>query len=228
MPKSKGKLIVFEGIDGAGKATQVKLLGNYFKKRALKFVSISFPQYEKSFFGKLVRCYLKGEYGGVKKVSAYLAAVLYAGDRFEAKNFIIENLNRGYFVICDRYVASNIAYQGVKLPQQEKKQFIKWIFELEYKIFQLPKENVTIFLNINTQTALKLRKKREKLLNQKADIHEKSLAYLKEVKFLFEKIAASHKDWITINCLYPNRQIKNPIEIHEEIIKALKKRNLII
>jgi dTMP kinase len=227
MKNSKGKLIVFEGIDGAGKATQVKLLANYFKKIKKPFALISFPQYEKSFFGKIVRWYLNGEFGNVNDVNGYLGALLYAGDRFEAKNFILKNLKQNKIVIADRYVASNIAHQGAKLPYKEIKNFIKWIFYLEYKIYQIPKENLTIFLDIGNKQASHLRKKRQSEKKIKADIHEKNSAYLIKVANLYKKLAKKDKNWIKINCITKTNNLKTPKQINKEIISALINRKIV-
>lgn len=228
MPKSKGKLIVFEGIDGSGKATQTKLLCKYIQQKKLKYAQIAFPQYKKSFFGKLVGRYLKGEFGGVNEVSAYLAAVLYAGDRFEAKDFILKNLNENKIVIADRYAASNIAHQGAKLLPKERDDFFRWLSRLEYEIYKIPKEDATVFLNIDNKKAFLLRRKRELLKNTEADIHEKATGYLLEVEKLYKRLASQGKNWIKIDCLNKSKKIKTPLQIHKEIIKALKKRKILI
>lgn len=222
MKKTKGKFIVLEGIDGSGKATQAKLLADYLKEKKIPFFKIAFPQYEKSFFGKTIRRYLKGEFGGVAEVSAYLAAALYAGDRFEARSLILKNLKKGKLVIADRYVSSNIGHQAAKLPLSERKKFIKWLNQLEYDIYQLPHEDLTIFLDINSKQAARLRKQRQKIKKIKADIHEQSADYLKKVAQVYKFIAKTSPNWFKIKCFDSRGNLKSPEDIHKEIINYLK------
>src|SRR3972149_8893382 len=110
----KGKFIVFEGADGTGKTSQAKLLFDFFKKNKKDVVFTSFPNY-KSAWGKMVRRYLDGEFGDVGEVSPYLASMLYAGDRLLESERIRKWLKGGKTIICDRYMASNIAHQSAKI-----------------------------------------------------------------------------------------------------------------
>ena len=91
MPQKRGKLIVIDGLDGSGKATQTKLLLAKLKKEGYKTAVTDFPQYYTAFFGKMVGRYLSGEFGKINQVSPYLASVLYALDRFEAKEKMEED-----------------------------------------------------------------------------------------------------------------------------------------
>ena len=119
--RNKGKLIVFEGIDGSGKGTQTKKLFNFLKNKGIKTELFEFPFYSETFFGKEVGNYLNGEFGGLKEIHPKLSAMLYAGDRYEKRDELIKKLNQGYLIICDRYVPSNIAHQTAKYNDIKEK-----------------------------------------------------------------------------------------------------------
>src|ERR1700732_4651830 len=111
----RGKLIALEGIDGSGKRTQLELLSRALDARGFATVRISFPRYE-SFFGKLVGRFLNGDFGSVNQVDPHLSAMLYAGDRFEAKDELESALAAGKIVLADRYIGSNLAHQSERVP----------------------------------------------------------------------------------------------------------------
>ena len=106
---SKGFLIVIDGIDGSGKSIQVDLLSKYLEEKNIPFEIISFPRYEDNEYGKLVKRYLEGEFGGINEVNPYLISLAYAGDRALAKPLIENWLNGGQVVIANRYVSSSKA-----------------------------------------------------------------------------------------------------------------------
>ena len=128
-----GLLIVFEGIDGSGKATQAHLLREYLSERNVACSLFSFPCYD-GLYGRLVARYLNGEFGDVFEVSPHLASLSYAGDRLEHRDLLRERLRAGEIVLVDRYVASNMAHQGAKLPVEQRADFVSWIEELEYTV----------------------------------------------------------------------------------------------
>ena len=152
----KSQIIVFEGIDGSGKGTQSKLLYEYYKKNNIKVVLFEFPGYTKTFFGEVVGEFLNGDFGNLTEVHPKLAAILYAGDRFEQSEEIKDYLSKGYIVICDRYVSSNIAHQIAKLPTDKQGKLKEWIEYLEYKVFNLPKPNLILFLDMPPSIATQL------------------------------------------------------------------------
>ncbi|KKS04956.1 dTMP kinase [Candidatus Curtissbacteria bacterium RIFCSPLOWO2_02_41_11] len=211
-----GKLIVFEGADGSGKATQSKLLLNYLGKKQIPVEFISFPRYKSSLWGELVRRYLSGEFGKVDEVSPYLASVLYAGDRMGASPQIKKWLNAGKMVICDRYVGSNIAHQVAKLQTPNAKlQFIKWLEDLEYGENKIPKEDLVIFLSVPVEVSQKLMDDRRK------DIHERDADYLRVVAKEYESLARERKNWVKINCVV-NGKLLLPAAIHQKVLEVLK------
>ncbi len=116
---SRGKLIALEGIDGSGKLTQLDLLARELDARGLATFRISFPRYE-SFFGKLVGSYLNGDFGALDAVDPHFSALLYAGDRLEAKSEIEAALSSGKIVLADRYIGSNMAHQSERVPAEQR------------------------------------------------------------------------------------------------------------
>src|SRR5215207_4294077 len=126
-------LICFEGTDGSGKATQAKCLASWISRNLgdENVVHLSFPRYGQTFFSGEVAAFLNGEFGSLDRVHPRLAAQLFAGDRYESRHIIEEALVRGKVVVCDRYVASNAAHQGARLPKLELPAFLRWIETLE-------------------------------------------------------------------------------------------------
>jgi len=219
-----GKMIVFEGIDGSGKGTQSKKLYEYFKLLDYKVALFEFPFYDDTFFGKEVGNYLNGKFGSLNEVHPKLSAMLYAGDRYEKKDEIIEKLNQNYIVICDRYVPSNIAHQTSKYKNgKEKNKLREWIEELEYKVYKLPKPDTIFFMDMNPNFSsdLILKKDARNYTDKKKDLHESDDSYLKDVYHTFKNLT-KEENWINIECQTQN-SLKNVEEIHLEIIKFIDK-----
>ncbi|MBI2599495.1 dTMP kinase [Candidatus Daviesbacteria bacterium] len=212
-----GKLIVFEGIDGSGKTTQANLLANYLKTQNIPFEVINFPRYEENLYGKLVRRYLEGEFGSLKDVNPYLAALVYAGDRALAKDLIANWLNEGKIVIANRYVSSSKAHLGANLKDEEKQKFIDWIEQLEYQTNKIPKEDLTIFLKVEPKVG-----QQNALDRNRPDIHEENLEHEVKTNRIYQELAAG-PTWYTINCM-ENGQMKAPEHIHQELIDILNDR----
>src|SRR3990167_11381683 len=229
---AKGKLIVFEGADGSGKATQAKLLLEYLKRERISAEFISFPRYEKSLWGKMVKRYLNGEFGKVDEVSPYLASVLYAGDRMSASAQIRKWLSEGKMVICDRYVGSNLAHMGAKFNpsstesrrgrevQSSKFKFIEWLEKLEYGENKIPREDLVFFLDVSVEISQKL------MDDRKLDIHERNVDYLKKVTQEYESLARERKNWLRVECL-ENGRLMSPEAIHQKVLETLKQRKIL-
>lgn len=205
----KGKLIVFEGIDGSGKATQVKLLS---KKLRILHEVICFPRYGNNSHADQIKKYLKGELGKKEKISPYEISLEYAGDRALAKSQIAKWLKDGKLVIADRYVSSSKAHLGAQLPESERQKFINWLDDLEYETNNIPREDLVIFLLVPAQIS-------QKNISGKKDILEKDLKHQKITGQIYLQLAKNPK-WVTINCINDGK-IRSKEEIHQEVVKVL-------
>ncbi|HEY4695105.1 MAG TPA: dTMP kinase [Candidatus Nanoarchaeia archaeon] len=215
-----GRMVVFEGIDGSGKSTQVDLLLNYLKNKRKKFSYYKFPQYEATFHGKTVAKFLRGELGSINQVNPYLISLAYALDRASVKDAIYRDLNKGKLVICDRYVSASRAHHGAKFSAAKRKEFLKWLDELEYDIDQMPVEDLTLLLDIPVNVSFNLQK------NKKKDIHEADSAYMEEVREVYLNLAKRDKHWVVVNTVEDD-QLRSPESIHQEILSILKNRHYI-
>ncbi len=216
-----GKLIVIEGSDGTGKTTQARLLLKFLSKNKIPNAYISFPRYEGSLWGKMVRRFLDGEFGTIGQVDPYFASVLYAGDRFSAAPQIRKWLEAGKVVVCNRYVPSNIGHMAAKFKSSgERSKYIKWLEDLEYGENKIPREDAVVLLEVDVATSGILMK------NRKLDIHEKDLKYQEEVHKVYDALAKKKGNWLKIDCT-KNGEILPPLEIHRKVIEALKSKKLI-
>ena len=224
-----GKFIVFEGLDGSGKSTQLNLLKKYLKKQNYKTALTDFPQYTQKSAG-LIEEYLSGKYGSAEQVGPWRASVFYACDRYDASFKIKKWLEQNKIVISDRYLASNIGHQGGKLKtNQERLKYIKWLYNLEYKIFQIPKPDITIILKTSPELSYQMsvknidRSKKQKayLKNKKRDIHEANLLHLKKALASYLQAAREFpKDFKIIECV-KNKKLLPVQEIHKKIINNI-------
>lgn len=216
----KGRFIVFEGIDGAGKTTQTKLLLNYLKKMKRKAVFIHFPQYQTK-SGGLIENYLQGQYG---KIGSYQASIFYAADRFDGGFQIKQWLKEGYIVIADRYVASNIGHQGGKIKaKKEREKFFYWLYDFEYKLFKIPKPTISFLLMMPPRIAQKLKITIAKKKGEKLDIHEKNLLHLKNAERAYlHATKVFPRDFRIIETM-KNKKLRSPSNIHQEILGQIQK-----
>jgi dTMP kinase len=144
-----GKLIVVEGADGAGKATQVKMLLERFRGEGIPVETLEFPRYEDSFFGSYIKEWLDELHGNFVELDPRLAAILFAGDRFEAREQIAGWLAEGKHVVLDRYVTASMLHQGAKISDTEKRgSFLLWLQRLEYEVFKVPRPDMVVYLDM--------------------------------------------------------------------------------
>ncbi|PKP35037.1 MAG: thymidylate kinase, partial [Bacteroidetes bacterium HGW-Bacteroidetes-15] len=155
--------IVIEGLDGAGKSTQLKLLGNYFSQLGIECETLHFPRTDSPFFGDLIARFLRGELGNLEQVDPYVVAMLYAGDRRDASELLNNWLKANKTILLDRYVYSNIAFQCAKLKDAQAQNTLRnWIYDLEFSYFKIPKPDLNIFLDVPFDfTVSRLTKHRE-------------------------------------------------------------------
>lgn len=221
-----GKIVAIEGIDGSGKNVQSKLLTQKLNKFGLKTEFLSFPNYEDTFFGKEIGNFLDGSFGSIDTVHPKLAAILFAGDRWEKSNYIQNLVNQGTNVVCDRYMLSNIAHQSAKLEEEEFESFSRWVEELEFKVFNVPKPDLNIFLDVPFEVTKELVLKKDKRIytDKKEDIHEKEYNYLKKVYTTYVKLLKKG-DWLVIKCVEEEnlRSIESiSEEMTEKVVNYLK------
>ncbi len=214
----QGKFLVIEGNDGSGKKTQLDMLSDHLKKEGRLVEVIDFPDYN-SFYGKLIKKYLDGEFGN--NVNPYLIALAYANDRLAKKEQIDKWLSVGKIVLCNRYVASNKAHQAIKLKTpEEMQQFVKWIDEMEYDVNKLPRPDITIYLYVPSDIAISLIQQRAEKNKVKTDIHE-ILPYMNKVEVVYLGMA-KNKNWVKIDCVTADNQILTKEEVHEKIYSVVK------
>lgn len=221
-------LIVLEGIDGSGKTTQLHLLKEYLSKKGVPFAVFDFPQYGRTIGGDLVGATLDGKFGHPATISPYLTSLPYAIDRFQASVDIKDALSQRKIVICNRYVGSNLAHQTGKLDKG-REEFIKWAMRLEYDIFKIPREDLTIFLNTPPETARELVDKKDKreYTEKKRDLHEDDLNHLNNAGDVFRYLADVLPWWRRIDCVDETGKMLPPKEIHKKIVDIFIKESIV-
>ena len=227
------KLFVVEGVDGSGKSTQIRLLNDYFSKKGYRCEYLHFPRTDAPFFGELIARFLRGEFGSLGEVNPWLVAMLYAGDRMDASELISGWLNKGSIVILDRYTYSNIAYQCAKISDiREQEKLMKWILDLEFSHFSIPKPDLNIFLDVPfTFTEKKLSDSRtgedRRYLNGTKDIHEESLSFQERVREIYRRVSQIDERLCMVNCSDEKGEMLLPEKIFNLIIEILSARDLL-
>ncbi len=223
---AKGKLIVIDGSDGSGKATQTALLVKRLKKAGKKVRQISFPRYGETACWMVER-YLNGKYGSADEVGPYTASLFYALDRYDASFTIKRWLEQGFIVIANRYVSSNKGHQLTKITEKaEREKFLRWVDETEYRLLNIPKEDAVIILYIPAAMAQRLVDKkgyRDYMKGNKRDIHEGSLTHLKRAEHTYKELTKRYSNWQLIECV-ENGRLLSKQDIAEKVWKTIKRR----
>jgi len=199
-------LIVLEGLDGAGKSTQVRKLREYLEKVSPRLEYIHFPRYDAPVYGELISKFLRGDFGPLGALHPQLIALLFAEDRHGAAPAIRKALDEGATVLLDRYVYSNIAYQCAKLSDPDEAEALRrWILDTEYGVFNLPKPDLNIFLDVPLQfvenSLTHARKGADRsYLEGSSDIHEGSIEFQKRVRDIYRLQAAEDPSFIPVDC----------------------------
>ncbi len=222
----RGKIIVIEGTDCSGKETQSKLLEERLKKENIDCIRFSFPMYDTP-TGKIVG----GPYLGKEEISKsyfeegpinvdpHVICLYYAADRKYNMTKIEEYLEKGYFVILDRYTTSNLAHQGSKIKDPDERfNMYQWIDKLEYWLLRLPKPDLTIFLHMPLKYSLQLRKNREQI-----DEHEKDEEYLRQSEECYIELSELY-NWSKVECI-KDEKIRTIEDINDEIYSIIKAKN---
>lgn len=199
-------LVVLEGLDGAGKSTQVKRLRSYLESIYGTLEYIHFPRYDAPVYGDLISRFLRGDFGSNENVHPQLVALLFAEDRHGAAPGMKASLTEGRCVLLDRYVYSNIAYQCAKLSDKEESETLReWIFNTEYGSFELPRPDLNIFLDVPIGfVEEKLNSTRggddREYLNGAQDIHEADIEFQKRVREIYRRQCELDPKFIRIDC----------------------------
>ena len=215
-----GKLIVIEGLDGSGKATQAQKLFEKLKDQGKQVIKVSFPDYNSN-SSALVKMYLNGEFGSdPNQVNPYAASSFYAIDRFASytknwKNFYLD----GGTVIADRYTTSNAIHQCAKLPKEQWKDFINWLFHYEYELIGIPEPYRTLYLRVDPEVSQKLMTKRYQGNEERKDIHESDLEYLRRSREAAD-YCAKELGWTLIECVQ-NGDMRSIEDIAADIFNVI-------
>lgn len=211
MSTSKGKLVVIEGGDGAGKNTQTTLFLSSYPGVIRKF---DFPRYE-TVVGRAVKDALNGKFGDFLGMNPVLSSALYTLDRMAAKLDLEEALSGGV-VICNRYTPSNIAYQAAKLLDAERDKFIEYLEQVEYQELSLPIPDLVLFLDVPITVSVNLLRERGEVLDQ----HESNLEYQERVAQVYRDLARERVSWKIISCT-TNGLMRSPEDIQKDVAEAI-------
>ena len=215
--------IVLEGLDGAGKSTQIRMLRQLFADRGVESEYVHFPRFDSPVYGQLIARFLRGEFGGVQEVDPYLVALIFAGDRADAAPQIRQWLAEGKAVVLDRYVYSNVGFQCAKLPAGEDRvRLADWIVNLEFGHNALPRPDLSLFLDVPFAfTERKLSEVREgddrDYLQGGQDIHEASLQLQQDVRSVYLASAAKDPSLRVVDCSDASGAMESPEGIFAKI-----------
>ncbi len=227
--KYKGKLIVIDGTDGSGKATQVDLLMKHLRKEGHTVKIVDFPEYYKNFFGEFIGHCLSEQYYNFLHVHPKIASVLYAADRWESSKELEGWLKKGYVVIANRYVSANQIHQGGKISNTKKRNsFIGWLNKMEYEVFGIPRPDLTVYLSLPIKIVLELLEKREssqmkrEYLKKNKDVAESDTEHLNNSIKSALWLAETQKGWTKIDCS-DKSGILSREAIHDMVYEKVKK-----
>ena len=215
--------IVLEGLDGAGKSTQIRMLRQLFADRGVESEYVHFPRFDSPVYGQLIARFLRGEFGGVQEVDPYLVALIFAGDRADAAPQIRQWLAEGKAVVLDRYVYSNVGFQCAKLPAgEDRDRLADWIVNLEFGHNALPRPDLSLFLDVPFAfTERKLSEVREgddrDYLQGGQDIHEASLQLQQDVRSVYLASAAKDPSLRVVDCSDASGAMESPEGIFAKI-----------
>lgn len=222
-------LIVLEGLDGAGKSTQVKKLKNYIVSLGKEMKYLHFPRFDAPVVGEMIAKFLRGDFGNIQQVHPMLVALLYAEDRRDASILVRRWLLQGDIVLFDRYVYSNVAFQCAKIDQQKEAQELRdWILKSEYEDFMIPRPDLNLFLDVPIGFVdSKLKENRQgddrEYLNGKSDIHEADISFQKRVRQVYLEQCERDSEFKRIDCSDSDGNILSPDLIFEKIKEEITK-----
>jgi dTMP kinase len=220
-------LIVIDGTDASGKSTQVSLISNKLRADGREVRTVDFPEYYKNFFGKFIgECLSDIKYNWLN-VHPKIASALYAADRWESRKKINRWLKKGYIVIANRYASANQIHQGGKIKNiKERQEFLRWLDDMEFKVYGIPRPNAIFYLHVPLPFVKKMLRERNKnssreYLGKKKDVHEKDPTFMKNSSESALWLAETQPNWVKIDCIKDN-QMRTPEDIHKEIYDKIK------
>ncbi|MGI6030925.1 MAG: dTMP kinase [Eubacteriales bacterium] len=223
MCSKKGKLIVLDGVDSSGKETQTRLLAQTLEAEGWPVKMVSFPRYDRPYSAP-VRMYLDGAFGSrPQDVNPYAASTFYAVDRFASfREEWGSWLEQGGIVLADRYTTSNAIHQGVKLDGQQRLDFFRWLYQLEFEQMGLPRPDLVLFLDMPPAMAMQLMKERRNKATggTQKDIHERDGEYLNRC-YDAACEACGFYGWRRVRSVVEGR-LRSLEEIHQEIVQMVR------
>lgn len=211
----RGKLIVLDGTDGAGKTTQTNLLIETLKSTGYEVEMADFPKYGDKSAGPLEE-YLAGKYG---QMNPKAASIFYAIDRFDASVEMNKWLEEGKIVIANRYVTANAGHQGGKISDKaERLKFFKWLNNLEYDIFGIPKPDLNIILHVPAQVG----QNRVKTRGKKTDIHELDIEHLQNAERVYLEISQLFPNTRLVECA-EGEEMLSPQDVHNQVWEYVRR-----
>ncbi len=219
-----GKLIVVDGGDGAGKATQVALLAERLRTEGWAVETLDFPQYTQNTFGQLLRECLDGKRGAFMSVDARIASTLYAADRYESKPKLLQWLEEGKVVILDRYTSANMLHQGGKINDEaERRAFLGWIDHVEHHVFGLPRPDLIVYLNVpfKVRTAMKRAAVAAGKHGAAVDLAEADEHHQEQMEESARTIVSEKNSWQVVTCSV-GETIRSREEIHQDVYDEVR------
>jgi len=210
-----GKLVVIDGADGSGKATQTQLLADRLLKEGRDVELMDFPRYTENTMGTLIRECLDGRRGDFMGTDPRIASVLYAADRYESRPQIEEWLAGGKVVVLDRYVSANMMHQGAKIAEDaEAHEFLSWLDHVEHTVFGLPRPDLIIYLDVPYEVRQELME--IDTARKSIDVAEVHHEHQKACEQRAKKIVAMENAWSTVSCV-EGKDMRTRESIHEDI-----------
>ncbi|RNF12700.1 thymidylate kinase [Trypanosoma conorhini] len=217
--KSKTQVIVFEGGDGVGKATQARLLLRRLASEGQRVSHYEFPS-ERNRYGDLLREILSGKKGGIKDLDPRLFSLLFSMNRFACLPELQYWVRRGTKIVLDRYYTANCGHQASKFPEEERIAFIFHLHLMEVSWLRLPPANLVLYLDLPPQAALSAMKVDPH--RGPLDIHETAQnTYKESVRNTYLWCCAKLPHWFHIRCCDDTASRSSPEETHDKVYEAM-------
>jgi dTMP kinase len=169
--------------------------------------------------------FLHGEFGKDGEVSPYLTSLAFALDRLTAREEMVEWLKEGNVVVADRYVSASMAHQGGKMPESSRAEFLDWLYQMEYMVHKLPKEDIVIYLYVPLEVAQRLIK--ERAVTEKNDKVDTDLEYQRKSIEMYQKLSKENPHWVMVKCVDDDGRLLSKEQIHEKIVGLLRDKKVL-